>query len=272
MQVVVIGAGYTGRRVISLLPEGVATGTGRQALDLDDAHPAKPDLPNHYALLYTVAPRDDAEGDPRLAKLLSLLAPVPARIVYLSTTGIYGDRNGRRVSEADAPAPETDRARRRLAAESLLANWCKDTGAEWVVLRVPGIYGPKRLGLERIRAGLPVIAEQEAGPGNRIHVDDLARCCARALAQDAPTGIFNVGDGDHRSGTWFAQTVARLAGCAPLPEISRESALETFSEMRLSFLRETRIVDTGKMRRELALTPRYQNAEDGIRASLAAEA
>lgn len=272
MQVVVIGAGYTGRRVISLLPAGIATGTGQQALDLDDVRPAKPNLPEHYAVLYTVPPRDDAEGDPRLAGLLSLLAPAPARIVYLSTTGIYGNRNGRRVTEADAPAPETDRARRRLAAESLLANWCKDAGTEQTVLRVPGIYGPGRLGLDRIKAALPVIAEQEAGPGNRIHVDDLALCCVKALAQDAPAGIFNVGDGDHRSGTWFAQTVARLAGYTPLPEISRAMALETFSEMRLSFLRESRIVDTGKLRRELAFTPVYQDAEDGIRASLAAEA
>ncbi len=75
-------------------------------------------------------------------------------------------------------------------------------------------------------------------------------------------------DGDHRSGTWFTNTVAEIAGLAPPPEISRADAETKFSETRLSFLDESRILDTSKMRNVLGFRPRYANAEDGIRASL----
>jgi len=121
-------------------------------------------------------------------------------------------------------------------------------------------------------AGMPVLAEDSTNPGNRIHVDDLADCCVAALEPGVPAGIFNVGDGDHRSATWFTNEVARQAGLSRPPEISREAAAKEFSPMRLSFLSESRRVDTSKMRRVLGVTPRYANPEDGIRASLEAEA
>jgi len=268
MQTVVIGVGYTGRRVVSLLPAGEVTGVTRSTLDLDQPTPDKPVLPASYALLYTVPPRDDADGDPRLARLLALLDPVPARFVYLSTSGVYGDRGGDIVTEQDEPRPETDRARRRLAAEKLLASWCSRSGCDLVILRVPGIYGPGRLGLDRIRAGVPLIAEAEAQPGNRIHVDDLAACCIRALQREAPPGIYNVGDGDHCSTTAFSLAVAAIAGLDPPPRIPFAEALRTFSESRLSFLRESRVVDTTRMREVLGFSPRYASVADGIRASL----
>jgi nucleoside-diphosphate-sugar epimerase len=165
----------------------------------------------------------------------------------------------------------TDRSRARVAAETTLPRLFGDAGTECIVLRVPGIYGPGRLGIDRIREGAPVIAESEAGPGNRIHVDDLAACAARAVTGSAPAGIYNVGDGDHRSSTWFTKTVARLAGLDAPPEISRAEAEATFSEARLSFLRESRRVDTTKMREVLGFTPRYTDPEAGIRASLSSE-
>ena len=186
MHTIVIGVGYTGQRVLDRLPAGEATGIRRAELDLDLEDPHIPELPDDYAVLYTVPPRSDADGDPRLATLLGLLHPPPGRIVYLSTTGVYGNRDGDTVSESDTPAPATARASRRLAAETMLREWCAERDTEFVILRVPGIYGPGRVGLERIGAGEPVIVESEAGPGNRIHVDDLATCCIRALSADPP--------------------------------------------------------------------------------------
>ena len=268
MQVVIVGAGYTGRRVLERLGEDRALGLTRSALDLDRPSASAPELPEVYSLLYTVPPRADVDGDPRLETLLSHLKPAPQRFVYLSTTGVYGDRRGRRVDETATMAPASDRAKRRAAAEALLQSWCDEHGTERVILRVPGIYGPGRLGVERLRSGAPVIAEAEAGPGNRIHVDDLAACCIRALEADAPAGIYNVGDGDHRSSTSFAKSVARLAGLPAPPEISRADAENTFGEGRLSFLRESRIVDTRQMRDVLGFVPRYTDPEAGIRASL----
>lgn len=268
MHTLVCGPGYTGKRVVSLLPPASTSTLGRPHQDLDDPDvtvqlPATP-----YRLLYTIPPGSDDEGDSRIARLLSALDPAPRRFVYLSTSGVYGNRDGELTDEEVEPAPESARAGRRLAAEKRLTAWCNDNGVSLVILRVPAIYGPGRLGADRLRERVPVIRDAEAGPGNRIHIDDLAACCIRALDTEAPAGIFNVGDGDHRSSTWFARTVAAIAGQDLPPEISRAEAERTFSEARLSFLRESRTLDTTRMRDVLGFTPRFTDPEEGIRASL----
>lgn len=270
MHTLVIGVGYTGQRVLDLLSGEPASGLGRPGFDLDRPPPQLPTTPQPCAVLYTVPPRSDTPGDqePRLHAFLSLLKPLPQRFVYLSTTGVYGDASGRMVDESRPPAPATDRARRRLAAEFLLTRWCAENDVNLLILRVPGIYGPGRLGIDRLSRGIPVIVESEAHPGNRIHVDDLAACCLRALDSTAPAGIYNVGDGDHRSSSWFSRKVAALAGLDAPAEISRAMAESSLSQSALSFLRESRIVDTHKMRSVLGFTPRFTDPENGIKASL----
>lgn len=219
-------------------------------------------------ILYTVPPSAASDGEPRLARLLTVLNPVPERIVYISTSGVYGDCGGELVSESRQPAPHTPRAKLRFAAEKLLQDWCSKSGSICIILRVPAIYGPRRLGVDRIIAGEPQIFEFESNPGNRIHVDDLSAAAIAALGRSIPRGIYNVCDGDFRSPTWFAQTVARLAGLAAPPLISRTAALATLPSSRLSFLQESRRLDTRKMHEVLGVQARYANAEDGIRESL----
>lgn len=276
MFTLVTGTGYTGRRVLDRLPADSVMGLSRSAIDtgrpvrpfdLDSASSLPIELPARYAVLYTVPPKGDVP-DERLRRFLSMLMPAAARFVYISTTGVYGDCGGKTVTEAAPLRPSNERTARRVAAEVLLAEWAGKSGCELLVLRAPGIYGPGRLGLERIEAGMPVLAEKDANPGNRIHVDDLASCCIAALSPAAPAGVYNVGDNDHRSSTWFAQEVARQAGLPAPPEISREQAGSVFSPQRLSFMSESRRVDTTKMRSVLGVVPRYANPEDGIRASL----
>jgi nucleoside-diphosphate-sugar epimerase len=267
-----VGAGYTGARVLSRLPETTALGRsqpGDRRLDLDGDAKLSIALPAAYDVIYSVPPSRGALTDVRLERLLGLLSPAPRRFVYLSTTGVYGNRDGATVDESTQPRPESDRAARRVAAEQQVRNWCAEHDSIAIILRIPGIYGPGRLGLDRIREGMPIIAEEDANPGNRIHVDDLAACCIAALSEDVPGGIYNVGDGDHRSSTWFTNEVARQASLPPPPTVSREEAEKTFSPMRLSFLRESRIVDTQKMRDVLGITP--TNPVDGIARSLAEE-
>ena len=157
-------------------------------------------------------------------------------------------------------------------AESLLEDWCTSRNVDRVILRVSGIYGPGRLGIDRLERGAPVLRDEDSGPGNRIHVDDLVECCVAALRKnDAPPGVYNVADGDHRSSAAFSGAVARLAGLPEPPEITRAQAERTFSEMRLSFLNESRRIDTTKMREVLGVVPRYADPGDGIRASLEEE-
>jgi hypothetical protein len=119
------------------------------------------------------------------------------------------------VTEDTPPAPTTPRGARRLAAEHAVRAWCEARGAPWVILRVPGIYGPGRLPLERLRRGDPSIAESEAGPGNRIHVDDLVtvlRAAGESLL--AVNRVYNCGDGDHASSTVYFRTVGPACGIA----------------------------------------------------------
>lgn len=278
MHFVVAGTGYAGRRVLAGLPAGRALGLNRSPLadpaldvrvldlDRDDKDPLT--LPTPYTLLYTIPPPPTGDDDPRLSALLERLAPPPVRIVYLSTSGVYGDRGGALTDETVPPSPTTPRARRRLAAEALLERWCERRGIECLILRVPGIYGPGRLGLERLRDGAAVLSEADAGPGNRIHVDDLVSCCLAAMHKTVPSGIYNLSDGNHESSTDFSRRVAHLAGLPPPPEITRAEAETQFSPMRLSFLSESRRLDTTKMREVLGVAPRYADLDDGIRASL----
>ena len=274
--IVVAGVGYVGKRMLAAVCSGNATGLSRSCpaesnclqLDLDTG--LFPDLPAHddVGVVYTIPPSADSESDERLVRFLDWLESPPARFVYISTTGVYGDAGGALVNEQFVAAPQNARSKRRLAAEKTLEAWRDRTGSRLVVLRCPAIYGPGRLGLERIRAAAPVISEAEADPGNRIHVDDLVRCCIAGLDDSVQSGTYNVGDGDHRSATWFSHTVADLAGLPRAPEITRDDATSLFSPERLSYLNESRRLDNAKMLGELLPELAYPNPADGIRASL----
>jgi nucleoside-diphosphate-sugar epimerase len=155
---------------------------------------------------------------------------------------------------------------RNVSSTSAPAAYTVTAAALLVVLRVAAIYGPDRLGLARILTTMPVLAEGEANPGNRIHVDDLVKCCIAAMDCTNPEGTYNVSDGDYRSATWFAKRVARLSGLAEPPEVSRLEAERTFPARRLSFLAESRRLDITRMRDILGVQPR--DPETGIRQSL----
>jgi nucleoside-diphosphate-sugar epimerase len=262
----VFGVGYLGRRFLDLNEN--ARGLTRRDFDLDGDTDFNIALPQRYNMIYTAPPSRESLSDIRLERLLANLDPVPQRFVYISTTGVYGDHGGAVVSEETPVDPDADRSARRVAAEKSLEAWATESGCTGIVLRVPGIYGPGRLGIERIREQVPIVREEDVGPGNRIHVDDLAACCAAALADDVPGGIYNVGDGDHRTSAWFTNEVARQLDLPPPPMISMEQAENEFSPMRLSFLRSKRTVDTSKMRNVLGVIPKYANPADGIEASL----
>lgn len=293
----IVGAGYTGRRVAAHLArsgEAVVclTGSAASAAELAqaglpaaavdlDADPALPELPEianiadlagrPLRVLYLVPPAD-GEDDPRLVRFLALLPRRPERFVLASTSGVYGDCGGELVDEQRPPAPGTERARRRVAAETTLRRWADEQAVSWAILRIAGIYGPGRLPLEAIRSGQPVIREADASPGNRIHVDDLARVCLAALDPGAPDGIYNVADGSSESSGTFFGRIARAAGLPEPPAISREEARRQMSPMRYSFLAESRRLDTRRLREALGVELAYDDPEEGIRASLAEEA
>lgn len=280
----IVGYGYLGRRLVRRClaesrPVAVLTrssahaaelarwGVPHQILDLDKGAGALALETAGRAVIYTAPPGGDS-GDTRLAGLLSALGSAPARVVYISTSGVYGDCAGRRVDEESPLKPGSDRARRRVAAEQAVEDWAQRSGGNWTVLRVPGIYGPHRLALASLAAGEPYLALDEASPGNRIHVDDLVSCCLAAADYRGPNGPFNVGDGNPLSATAFAQALARAAGLPPPPLVSRDKAPAVIGPGRWSFLSESRQLDIRRMREALGVTPRYEDPVRGLEASL----
>lgn len=281
-----VGCGYTGRRLLKLCRElgrdliGTARSDeslaqirarGGQALPLDLDAPAGP-LPREAcagrALVYMAPPPSTGDRDPRLRRLLEGLPALPSCLVYLSTTGVYGDTGGAIVTEYTAPAPASERGRRRLDAETAVTHWGDSTRVPVRILRVPGIYGPGRLPVDRIRQGAPVVCAAEAGPGNRIHVDDLAGAVLAAVDYEGPHRIFNLGDGEHASMTDYFLAVAEAAGLPPPPEVPLDTLLAQVSPAMRAFLVESRRVDTARMRSALGFTPEYTSLAAGIAASL----
>jgi nucleoside-diphosphate-sugar epimerase len=287
---VIVGCGYTGRRLArrlvdrrpvaalvrsdrgaaQLAADGIAVLRGDLDAEADATSAAAIAAAVDGALLAWLAPPPETgEDDARLARFLAALGDArPARLLYLSTTGVYGDAGGGRVDEDTPVAPATPRARRRVAAERTATAWCTAGGVRLVVLRVPGIYGPGRLPLERLARGEPALRPEDAGPGNRIHVDDLVDACLAALERDV-RGVFNVGDGDPASTTAFLQSTAALAGLAPPPLVPLAEAAGRIAPGMLSFLVESRQVDVRRMREVLGVELRYGRHEAGIAASLA---
>jgi nucleoside-diphosphate-sugar epimerase len=283
----IAGCGYVGSRLATRLMESwqvvamarsPATLAGLRALgivtlfaDLDSiaASPALGRIAQDAAVAYLAPPPGTGVTDPRLERFLAALGRTrPSVLLYMSTTGVYGDAGGAAVDERSPAAPANDRSRRRLAAERASAAWCDAEGVRLVVLRVPGIYGPHRLPLERLGRGEPALRPDDSGPGNRIHVDDLVSACVAAVERPA-SGVFNVGDGDHASTTEFLQRTAALAGLPPPRVVSlAEARAGQISQGLLEVLVESRLVLTSRMREELGVAPRYASVESGIAASL----
>jgi nucleoside-diphosphate-sugar epimerase len=283
----VAGCGYVGRRLVDRVrtawrvvaltrsPGNVAAlqAAGIDSIRVDfDAGPLPPELrasADGAAIVYLAPPPESGSDDPRLERFLAALGDAsPLVVLYMSTTGVYGDTAGATVDESTPVAPANERSRRRVAAEERTRTWCEARGVRWVVLRVPGIYGPHRLPLERLRRGEPVLRPEDAGPGNRIHVDDLVTACIAAIERPVH-GIFNVGDGDHSSTTLYLQKTAELAGLPPPERVSLADARARISPGMLAYLVESRRVATRRMREELGVSPRYASLESGIAASLA---
>lgn len=238
--------------------------------NLDRSAPS-PALPTGGAVLfYFVPPPESGVEDRRLRTFLDGIAAgeEPEKIVYISTSGVYGDCGGALVSEETAPNPRTDRARRRLDAETALNGWGAKRRVAIVILRVPGIYGPGRLPIARVRSGEPVLREEEAPFTNRIHADDLARICLAAGQRGEAGDLFNVSDGEESTMTDYFNAVADALGAPRPPQISLAEARQILSPAMLSYLEESRRLDSRRMLRKLGVHLLYPTLREGLKASL----
>jgi nucleoside-diphosphate-sugar epimerase len=282
----IVGCGDVGLRVARLLAgrwrvlalsrsrEGLATlrAAGAQPLygDLDDAATLGRLAGLADAVLHLAPPPGEGEGDPRTARLLQALSRRTGRVrrlVYGSTTGVYGDCGGERFDETRPVRPATARARRRVHAEAQLRAWGRRSGVAVTILRIPGIYASDRPGghpAERLRRGSPVLRAEDDVYTNHIHADDLARACAAALHRGLPQRVLHASDDTElRMGEYF-DLAADLCGLPRPPRLSREEASRQLSPLQLSFLGESRRLDNRRLKQELRLRLRHPTVREGL--------
>jgi len=260
----VVGFGDIARRAARLLERRFALERLSRSSGLDLDGPAAVRLASADALLHCVPPAAAGAGDTRTARLLGSLDWAPRRLVYLSTSGVYGDCGGALVDEQRPLNPQTARARRRADAEAQLQSWCAARGTALVILRVPGIYAADRLPLERLRAGIPVLRAEEDVYTNHIHADDLAAIVARAFADDAPAGVYNAADDTQmRMGDWL-DLVADRAGLARPRRVARSCIEALVPPARREFMNESRRLDNRRLKSVLGVRLRYPTVRQGL--------
>ena len=221
------------------------------------------------AVLHFAPPPNTGMGDTRTRNLLSSLSKIhpgqvrrcelPRRLVYISTSGVYGDCGGAWVSETHPLNSTTPRSLRRVDAEKQIRDWARRNQVNASILRVPGIYAADRLPLNRLKQGTPAIRDSEDSYTNHIHADDLARISVSALRHGKPCRVYHASDDSHLKMGEYFDRVADAFGLPRVSRIGRAEAQQVLPEMLLSFMNESRRLTNTRMKRELRVVLRYPN-------------
>jgi len=281
-KILIAGCGYVGRRLARQFFAADVSGLVRSTqscielaqLDIHPvqcnlAEPLQVPLPTgNVDVYYLLPPPKAGVVDSFMQRFLQSINAdaLPRRMLYLSTTGVYGDCQGRWVDEKTPVHPQVDRALRRFDAEQQLRRWAEQSGVELVILRVAGIYGPGKLPLQRLRARKPMVAEQFAPWTNRIHADDLVQVLFAAMKHGGDGEVYNVTDGQPGNMADYFNRVADFAGLPRPPVISSNADGEQLSAGLRSYLAESRRIDNSKMLRELRVKLQYPTLEQGLKA------
>ncbi len=285
MKTIVVGCGYLGARVAALWQGAgaevyVVTRSEERAKDFASQNfvplvgnilkeDSLPTLPQVDTVLYAVgydrnsSVSIDEVYAPGLSNVLSALPDDTGRVIYISTTGVYGPANGSWVDEQTPPNPQRAGGHASLAAEQVLAS--HPLGSRSVILRLAGIYGPGRIPyLDKLRAGEPLAVPSE-GWLNLVHVDDAAaivlaseRWISSHTSRRGPE-IFCVSDGCPVVRGDYYREVAQLIGSAE-PEFI-DPASDTPAALRA---RSDKRINNLKMMRSLDVTLRYASYREGL--------
>ena len=221
-------------------------------------------------IIYMAPPNSTSEKDIRIKNFLQNISKYKInRIVYISTSGVYGNCDGKKVSELKKVNPLTDRAKRRVNAEKQVTKFCEERQIKLIILRVPGIYGRNRLPMKRINNAEPLIKMEESRTTNLIHVSDLSRIAIKSLDINVSgTEIINISDGTAIKTTMYYEEIYNALNKDKPSYITYDDAIKSYDEKRLSFLKESRILDTTKMDRLFPDCIKYKFIKDGIKDSL----
>lgn len=269
-KVLIVGSGDVARRalpwligryrVFALVRDPAAAAAWRAA----GAIPVPGDLDRRSSLdrlsgladyvIHLAPPPSEGSRDTRSRHLAAVLArgrSLPRALVYVSTTGVYGDCGGAPIDETRPIAPRNARAKRRADAECVWRAFGRRSGVRVALLRAPGIYAAERLPVERLRAASPALAPAEDVYTNHIHADDLARACCAALGRGRANRVYNVVDDTDLAMGDFLDRVADTLRLPRPPRVSLAQAERALNPMQMSFLRESRRIGNRRLKAEL---------------------
>ena len=247
---------YAAVRSSANLGELRAMGVTPLRADLDKPHTLKRLAGIGNVVLHFAPPQETGLQDKRTRALIAALSGgkiLPRRLVYISTSGVYGNCDGAWVSEEHPVRPQTARAQRRADAEARLRRFGRSRRVAVSILRAPGIYAGNRLPLTRLERGLPLLRREEDIHTNHIHADDLALIARTALARGRPGRIYNASDESAlKMGEYFDLLADRL-GLPRAPRLPRVEVEQALSPAMLSFMGESRRLTNRRIKRELAV-------------------
>jgi len=219
-------------------------------------------------IVHLAPPQQDGLMDRRTRHLTAIL-PDHATLVYISTTGVYGDCGGAWADETRRIGPQNARAKRRVDAEKVLRRWARRSKSRLAILRVPGIYGADRLPIERLQKGTPALRSEDDVYTNHIHADDLARIIALALFRGQSGRIYHaVDDSDMKMADYF-DAVADAFKLPRAPRLSREALAKEVSPILLSFMSESRRLANWRIKKELGVRLRYATVQEALQEMIA---
>jgi hypothetical protein len=251
----VIATTATAQRVTELR----AAGTVPMVVNLDMPHAVKRLRGLARWWVHLAPPPSTGPGDPRTRRLRSACFDA-TRAVYVSTTGVYGDRGGAWLDEAAPVAPTSDRGRRRVAAEAIV----RAAPIHACVLRAPGIYAADRLPLERLRNATPALTADDDVYTNHIHADDLALLVIVALFGGKPARVYNAVDDTRLKMADFFDLVADHFGLPRAPRLPRAALERAVSPAQYSFMRESRRLANRRLKHELRVRLRYPTVQAAL--------
>lgn len=279
-RLLILGCGDVGMRLLPLLrerfrvfavtsqPERCATLRAAGAVpivaDLDQPHSLRRLANLAHTIVHLAPPQSKGTRDQRSRNLAAIL-PERSRLVYISTSGVYGDCGGARFDETRSVNPQNPRAVRRVDAEQVLRAWARRSGSRLCILRVPGIYAADRLPIERLHQATPALNAAEDVYTNHIHADDLARIIVAALSKARPGRIYHaVDDSDMKMGAYFDAVADAFALPRP-PRLPRLELQRQVSPMLLSFMSESRRLRNRRLKQELGVRLLYPTVQAALR-------
>ena len=218
-------------------------------------------------VLHLAPPPNAGLRDTRTRHLLPRLGRIKS-LVYVSTSGVYGDCAGAQIDETQRLDASTPRAKRRVDAETILRKWARQSHTRLAILRAPGIYAANRLPLARLSAGTPALIASDDVYTNHIHADDLARLVVTALFRGAALRVFNASDDSElKMGDYFDQVAQAFDLPAP-PRLARDKLASVVGPQMLSFMNESRRLINQRVKAELGFRFDYPTTASGITAAV----